>query len=152
MSIFISSFGALPNFVGRCIILSSSDILSHWWGLYTIMSSLEVFVPTSVGFYILFCPLRRCLSHFVGFICYYVLFGGFLSQPVLGLYIILSSSEVYVPLCWVNILLCPLRRFMSHFVGLIYYSVLFGGFYFPLWGLYIIMPSSEGFVPTSVGL
>ena len=86
------------------------------------------------------------LSHFIGFIYYYVLFGGF-CPTLLGLYITMSSSEVFVPLCWVYILLCPLRRFLSHFVGFIYYYVLFGGFCFTLLGLYITMSSSEVFVP-----
>ena len=66
------------------------------------------------------------LSHFIGFIYYYVLFGGF-CPTLLGFYIIMSFSEVFVPLCWVYILLGPLRRFLSHFVGFIYYYVLFGG-------------------------
>ena len=88
---------------------------------------------------VLFC----CFVPLVGFIYYYVLFGGFFPTlgfiyysvlfggvcPTLwGLYVIMSSSEVFCPnLCWVYILFCPLRRFMSHFVGLIYYYVLFGG-------------------------
>ena len=91
------------------------------------MSSSEVFVQLC-WVYILFCPLRRFLSHFVGFISHYVLFGGF-CPTLLGLYLIMSSSEVFVPLCWVYISLCPLRGFLSHFVGFIYYYILFGGFF-----------------------
>ena len=86
---------------------------------------------------------------FSGFIYYYVLFGGF-CPTLLGLYNILSSPEVFVPLCWVYISLCSLRRFLSHFVGFISHYVLFGGFV-PLCWVYISLCPLRGFLSHFVG-
>ena len=95
-------------------------------------------------------PLNSLLSRNRGPFSYPGCASIFLSPqffPLVGLYIIMSSAEVFVPLCWVYILLCPLRRFLSYFVGSIYYSVLFGGLCPTLLGLYIVMSSSEVFCP-----
>ena len=74
-------------------------------------------------------PLLRVYPHFVGF-C-----------------IILSSYGALVPLYWVYILLCPLRRFLSHFVGFIYYYVLFGGFWSQrVLGCSLVCLASQGWI------
>ena len=185
--IILSSYGALvPLYWVYILLCPLRRFLSHFVGFIYYYVLFGGFCPTLLGLYITVCPLWRFLSHFVGLIYYYVLFGGFcptllglyyyvlfggFCPTLLGPYITMSSSEVFVPLCWVNISLCPLRRFLPHFVGFIYYSVLFGGFcptllgflshfvgfiyYYVLFGgfcptllgLYITMSSSEVFVP-----
>ena len=54
----------------------------------------------------------------------------------------MSSSEVFIPLCGVYILLCPLRRFCPTLLGL-YIIMSSSEVFVPLCGVYIIMSSSE---------